>query len=62
VAGHLEQENPFIQFQQPNSFSLICVADRVRFLKGADIVAVFQKEGLRAVGTSVLSCYIKEVS
>jgi len=44
VAGHLEQENAFAQFQQPNSFSLICVADRVRFLKGADIVVALQKE------------------
>jgi hypothetical protein len=44
VAGHMEQEKPFADSPQPSSFSLTCVADRVRFRKGAGIVAALQKE------------------
>jgi hypothetical protein len=44
VAGHMEEENPFADFQRPCSFSVTCVADRVRCLKGASIVAALQKE------------------
>jgi hypothetical protein len=44
VAGPMEQDNPFADPQRRFSFSLTCVPDRVRFLKGAGTAVALQKE------------------